>query len=91
MHPFAMETAAIYWCTASIDFPKWPLWQLISLGHTLIHRKRVWYFTVTGFVLLSQLPQAAVGVLSIFIVRVLLEIIARAIYSCYLFCNAMEV
>ena len=60
----------------------------ISLaGHTLIHRKRVWYFTVSSFVLLGQLSQAAVGVLSIFIVHGLLEINARAIYSGRPFCN----
>ena len=35
---------------------------------------RAWYFTVSGFVLLSQLSQATVGKLSIFIVRSLLEI-----------------
>ena len=31
--------------------------------------ERVWYFTVSGFVLLSQLSQDVVGKLSIFIVR----------------------
>ena len=63
---------------------------VVSRGHTLIHRKRVWYFTVSGFVLLSQLSQAAVGVLSIFIVRGLLEINARAFYSGYCSFSAME-
>ena len=58
-------------------------------GHTLTHRKRVWYFTVSGFVLLCQLSQAAVRVLSIFIVGGLLEINARTIYSGRLFCNGV--
>ena len=51
-------------------------------GQTLAHEERVWYFTVSGFVLLSQLSQAAVRKLSIFLaVRGLLEINARAICS----------
>ena len=41
--------------------------------------ERVWYFTVSGFVLLSQLFQDAVGKLSIFIVGGVFKINARAI------------
>ena len=51
------------------DSAKIPLVSQARLAH------RVWYFTVSIFVLLSQL-QGAVGKLSIFIVRGLLEIIA---------------
>ena len=61
------------------------LWTPLSslAGQTLAHGERVWYFTVSGFVLLSQL--GAIGKLSIFIVRSWL--ISRAIYSEQLFCN----
>ena len=50
-------------------------------GHTLIHRIEGLVLTVSGFVLLSQLFQDAVGKSSIFIVGGVLGIKARAIYS----------
>ena len=51
------------------------------VGQTLAHGKRVWYFTVSSFVMLSQLSQAAVGKLSIFIVRGMHEQFIQASFS----------
>ena len=45
-------------------------------GDETTRRERVWYFTVSGFVLLSQLSQAAVG-----------KLMRKQIYSGYFSCN----